>query len=401
MKRIIGMGLFALGLLGCEERELKLCDITTSSCQQSIYYADLRVRGDGYDPFGGIPPIRTISEDQYRSELQAESKQSSQTDSSQPWWDNALALLHLMPAAAESTETSIENQVSNVAAYYDPTSRKVTVIDHPLRADADPDVVKTENMITLAHELVHALQDREMVLKIEPESTDELFAMKAQIEGDSTLYEYLFWVELDPSVKDRLPDALSYTTRLRTLYTDNFEKLGPPLLAALYLVYPFGGMWMSEHYKEGGNSAVRHAYAKAPKRSLEYLLPFGSTAPVSQSDCQPIVPQTQGFVTRGMDTFGAAQFFGYLMGWGTSGDDALAAARLWRGDAVFVAYNATTKKTAVSWRIELSAPISDKVLTQITTTNGPRILQEGSTLLITASDDGTVTESWKPSSACN
>jgi hypothetical protein len=421
MKRMMALAWALLGVLGCETRELKLCDIVESDCQESIYYADLRVRGDGYDPFGGIPPIRTISEDQYRNEMQAEAartkleaeaERAAKNKAPEPWWDNALALLHLMPAAAESESAAIENQVENVAAYYEPTTRHVTVIAHPQRPDADPNDTMLNNMTTLAHELVHAIQDREMILKFDPTGLDQLFATKALIEGDAELYEYLIAIELKPKIKEWYPDPLAYTERLRTLFmadgpkiTDgsdvNFATLGPPLLAAMYLVYPLGGMWLSDYYVKGGNSAVRHAYGKAPQRSLEYLLPLGTEAPPAATTvCKPIFPSDQGFTAYGRENFGAVQVFAYLMAWGVPSAEAVAAASLWRGDVTFVSRNTETQKTAVAWRIELAQPIAASTLAQINTRNGPRGVQDGNTLLITASDDAEVAASWNPTTAC-
>jgi len=411
MKRMIMVGLGALSLLGCEERKLHLCDIATSDCQESIYYAGVRIRGDGYDPFAGIPPIRTIGEEQFRDELQAEADQAAKDPASQqPWWNSALALLHLMPSAAEVEQDAIDNQVEQVAAYYDPSTRKVTVIDHQ---KAQTDSTRLGNMITLAHELVHAIQDRELDLDIHPQTTDELFANKAIIEGDATVHEFLFALDLEPRIKQVYPDPLSYVKTLRAMFMAdgpkledgsdgvNFATLGPPAMAAMYLVYPLGGIWVGEHHKRGGNSAVRHAYGKSPKRSIEYLLPFGTVAPpVTTSTCTPHFPTNQDFVARGKDTLGAVMLYGYLMGWGVKSAEAEVTASLWRKDAMFVAYNPNTQKTAVAWRIELAQPVSAETLAYITTADGPRVVQEGSTLLITASDDADVAANWKPSASC-
>ena len=49
--------------------ELEPCNIAQSECQLDIYYALLRLRGDGADPFGGVPPIRTLTLEQYEREL--------------------------------------------------------------------------------------------------------------------------------------------------------------------------------------------------------------------------------------------------------------------------------------------------------------------------------------------
>jgi hypothetical protein len=411
MKRMIIVGWALLGSLGCEASKLQLCDITAADCQESIYLGNVRVRGDGYDPFQGVPPIRTIGEEQFRAEMKAEAEQAAQNPAAQqPWWDSALALLHLMPSATEVEQDAIDNRVEQVAAYYDPSTRKVTVIDHQ---QPQTDSTRLGNMITLAHELLHAIQDRELDLDINPKTTDELFANKALIEGDATTYELLFALELEPRIKQVYPDPLSYANKLRSMFMadgpkladdsdeTNFASLGPPYMAAMYLVYPLGGIWVGEHYKQGGNSAVRHAYGKAPMRSLEYLLPMGTTVPsVATTPCAPSFPSSQGFAARGKDTLGAVLLYGYLMGWGVKSDAAVAAASLWRGDAIYAAYNANTQKTAVAWRIELAQPISAATVAQITTSDGPRVVQEGNILLMTASDDAQVAADWKPSTSC-
>src|SRR5262249_9064928 len=56
--------------LGCGRREeLESCDINQQACQESVYYAVMRARGDGFDPFDGVPPIRTITKKEYEKEL--------------------------------------------------------------------------------------------------------------------------------------------------------------------------------------------------------------------------------------------------------------------------------------------------------------------------------------------
>ena len=189
MTRGLPLSVITLALLtGCHGRDLELCDIAQSDCQQDVYYADLRLRGDGYDPFGGIPPIRTISEDQYRAEL--EERAASSPRPAVPWWDAALPLLHLLPSTGDTQSTSIDNQVQNTAAYYSSATREVTVIRH--RSQALDENTLLVNMDILAHELVHALQDRELDLNPSPTSTDGDFARSALIEGDASLYDYLF-----------------------------------------------------------------------------------------------------------------------------------------------------------------------------------------------------------------
>jgi hypothetical protein len=398
-------------LAGCNDQALDLCDITQPDCQEDIYYADLRVRGDGYDPFAGIPPIRTISEDQFRTELEDQAaKAAAQPENAQPWWDTALVLLGLVPSTGTTQAASIDNEVQNTAAYYSLTQRNVTVISHPA-VSTDP-FEPFYNMSSLAHELIHALQDRELNLKLQPRTTDEYFASKALIEGDASLYQRLFGygVALPQGYHFTSRDPLvSFSTwRDANLSDDpnvdgNFASLGPPFFAVQWLVYPLGGVWIADRWDKGGNTAVRHAYGQAPQRSLDFLLGPGVAAPASKDiACEPTTPAEfrRNGRAYGIDSFGAVYFFAYLMGWKVPGSDSLASALLWRYDVIFVYFNQSTQKTAVLWRIELDSPLPDSVLALLTSPGGPRVVQTGTTLLITASDDPAFLATWNPGTAC-
>jgi hypothetical protein len=266
-------------------------------------------------------------------------------------------------------------------------------------------------METLAHELVHALQDREINLNIASnQSTDEYFTSKALIEGDATFYGLLFRYEIPPPAGKQFiyPNPLAYLAAMRDGMmsdqgSDDFASLGPPYFAVPWLVYPLGGFWYATRWTEGGNSAVRHSYASAPKRSLDYLLGPDVTAPASASiSCYPAVPIA--FTSSGnayaVDSLGAAFFFGYLMGWKVPAADSLSSAKLWRYDLLFYYYNQSTQKTAVVWRIELGSPLADSVLATLNTPTGPRVVQTGTTLMITASDDPTLLTTWNPGITC-
>jgi len=411
--RFLCIACTALALLtGCRDHTLAVCDITQSDCQQDIYYTDLRVRGDGYDPFAGIPPIRTISEDQYRTELVDQAAKDAQQAVPQPWWDAALLLLGLVPSTGTTQAASIDNEVQNTAAFYSTKERNVTVVSHPA-GSTDP-FQPFYNMSALAHELVHALQDRELNLKFPPGTTDEYFASKALIEGDASLYQRLFGynVTLPLGYHFTNHDPLVYFSTWRDANltdqgdpTTNFASLGPPFFAVQWLQYPLGGVWLSDRWDKGGNTAVRHAYGSAPQRSLDYLLGPDVAAPAGKKiGCEPQPAAPAEFRNSGkaygIDSFGAVYFFAYLMGWKVPGSDSLASALLWRYDLLFVYYNQSTQKTALAWRIELASPLPDSVLAPLTTPSGPRVVQTGTTLMITASDDPAFLANWNPGIAC-
>ena len=171
---------------GCGRREeLEGCDINERSCQEDVYYAVVRARGDGFDPFDGVPPIRTITKQQYAEELfpdnppqlnhkdacaPAEDDEDAGTDKPPPEddedagiddpppepkiepWDVSLQWLGLLQKSVSSGQAQAQNFLVSVAAFYTWDTQTVTIV-------SDPDICKRNpraDAVLLAHELVHA-----------------------------------------------------------------------------------------------------------------------------------------------------------------------------------------------------------------------------------------------------
>jgi hypothetical protein len=391
-------------LVGCADRSLKPCDIADPACQENIYYMDLRVRGDGYDPFGGIPPIQTKTENQYRQDLEAEAAQPAASDTT-PWWNSTLALLKLIPLAQNTTATSIDDQVTNTAAFYAWDTRSVTIVQHPNQTSDWQGQV--QNMSTLAHELVHALQDREIDLRKVSHGSDDSLSYRAMVEGDAELYERLFDYEISLPAgyhyKD-LGDPVTYFSQWRDDYfATEFATLGAPYFAARWMVYPLGGLWLANQWKQGGNAAVRHGYGHSPTRMLDLMAGSSVTPPATVPiECEPSIPSEfkDGNKPYGLDSFGASELYAYLFAWGIATDVARARALLWRNDLIFVYFNQTTQKTATAWRIELAAPLEAGLLASLSAASQVHVVQNDTTLLITTSDDPAFLASWNPSTLC-
>lgn len=403
-----GFMTFALAsALGCQSRGLAICDITQSNCQEDIYYRVLDLRGDAYDPFGGLPPIGVISEDQYRQQLIEEQAKSEQ-DGPDPW-GKALRLLHFTSSAGASPDagsgsdgsgdSSIEDQVKHVYAFYDPATKAVTVISHPSQ-DADSDLETA--MITLAHEFVHALQDREVDLNRQDfTSTDDYFSWDAMIEGDARFYEYLFMNQLfklgyTQKVMAQMPDR-----ELDYVY-EHFEEAGSPLFAARLLIYPLGARYLATAYQQGGNAAVRHAYAKAPIRTVGLLTDDGrvpSTA-TGQACAAPYVTSLPvSGKTAGADQFGALLFYTFLRGWNVDHETAFSSAQAWTGDYLRIQTATDFSTTAVAWRLEFSDQPSPALEQALTRTGELKVVADARSLLVQATDS-TTPVAWAPPSNC-
>lgn len=246
-------------LFGCKPtEELEACNVARAECQQSIYYALLRLRGDGYDPFLGVPPIRTLTVEEYEAELRG--KQPPPKDEpDEPMepveprvdpWDAALRLLKLVKPTTSSGEARVRDRVNHVAAFYSSATRTVTVIDRGGRRNDRGDT------ILLLHELVHAVQDDE-IAGWAGETTDADFAARSMIEGEATLYENLGVLELDgrdPDDADWDEFYGNWIDRRRSQMTGQAS----PFYAVGWFVYPLGGERLTDAYSRGGNAAVRH-----------------------------------------------------------------------------------------------------------------------------------------------
>jgi hypothetical protein len=400
--------------LGCTDHNFAVCDITQRACQEDIYYRMLKLRGDGYDPFGGLPPMTVISEDTYRQQLEQEAATAAQSGPNP--WDEALVLLHFTSAAsspvdagvgvdggtgvdAGASNSTIEDQVAHVYAFYDSKTKTVTVIDHPNQNDSH---VREDAMITLAHELVHALQDREFNLeKGDFNTSDEYFAWDAIIEGDARFYELMFTKDLCPLISG-CTGVMTPEEQLQA-YWSNFDQLGSPLFAARALIYPLGATYLDRAYRSGGNAAVRHAYAKAPIRTVGFLVgDDGRIPPVGTGDVCPapvalsLAPTDK---TSGADQFGALLLYTFLRGWNIDHDVAFATAQTWTGDFLRVQASSDFATSAAAWRIELSATPPTSIVQALTATGELAVTPSTNALTITVSTAATPL-AWTSPSSC-
>jgi hypothetical protein len=386
---------------GCQ-RSLVTCDITQRSCQEDVYFHDLSLRGDGYDPFGGLPPVTVITEDEYRQQLIAQAQAETAQNGPSPW-DKAMLLLHFTAATGSSAgdagvgdggasndagvdNSTIEDEVTHVLAFYSSQTKTVTIVAHPDQTGSD---AESNAMITLAHELIHSLQDRELDLSKTDsfQTTDGYLAYDTIIEGDARFYETLFANDLL-----HLGWSQSNITKLAKEqlqnYYDNFGDLGAPLFAAQDLIYPLGELYEATEYQSGGNAAVRHGYAKEPPRTVGFLVNADGTAPPvgSGNVCPAPAVALASLPTAGADQLGALPLYTFLRGWNVDHATAYATAQSWTGDFLRVQAKADLTTTAVAWRIELSAPPPATVVQALTSSGELAVKSDSQSLEITVSD---------------
>jgi hypothetical protein len=402
MNRIASRSILAalvLGGIACSKPELSSCDITQRACQEEIYFHLLSLRGDGYDPFGGLPPVGVITEDQFRQQLEQQdaAAQSSQKALDKAW-NKTLLLLHFSTSAAatnadggagnDAGSSTIDDEVAHIYAFYDPTTKTVTVISHPSQTGAH---VQEDAMVTLAHELVHALQDKELDLnKQDFHTSDEYYANDAIIEGDARFYEYLFTNDVRVMLGLGALDATTLPDQELTLDYANFDQLGSPLFAAQALIYPLGAKREATEYRKGGNAAIRHGYAKAPVHTVGLLVGSDGLVPPASSGnvCPaPYVGSLAGSTQpNGADQFGALLFYTFLRGWGVDHATAFSTAQSWTGDYLRVQASSDLTTTAAAWRIEFSQAPATTIVQTLTATGQIAAVADSLSLQITVSD---------------
>jgi hypothetical protein len=380
-------------LVACGEPEpLTACNVAEQTCQEQVYYAVLRLRGDGWDPFRGLPPIRTISVQQYRADLLG-SRPAPDPGKPAPEpkpdpWSKALQLLGLVTPSTSAAQASVDSQVNNVAAFYSPSTGKVTVIDRGRERNDRADT------ILLAHELVHAFQDKELSGTLASLDTDGGFASRALIEGEAVLYEHLAAEQIEDRSLGRAQWNQYYDGWLMAL-REGMPDQNSPYFAASWFVYPLGGGLMTAAWLDGGNAAVRRLAGSHPRFSAGYMAAASgeSAARYERSVRCRLGASVGGFDQVGADRFGAIQFYAFLARAGLSEMAAWRSALDWRDDRLGVYFDRESERTLVIWRVELAddsaaqATLTELAESGLAEERGLVVQADGAALQVAGSDD--------------
>lgn len=392
-ERILAAGALLAGtsVFGCGNPRLKPCDIGKESCQDDVYYALVRMRGDGLDPFLGVPPIRTLSREGYRKELEAQAERSAKKRAQQGKpkvnpTNVVLELLGMITPSQAPAQTAVNNEVSNVIAYYSSRDQRVTVIERP------PDSDRLADTELLLHELVHAFQDRDVGLGGKPTSSDEVFARTAITEGEAVHYEYLGVLEMKDKSADDYDWANFYHSQ-RDGRRATAARSSSPYFQMKWFVYPLGGYMTTGRWLTGGNGAIRSLQAHWPRSSLAFMLGPDAAVPKKLGlSCR--VPEAPG-ETRfsGGDVLGAVQLYALLLAQTDESQESICwdLALEWRGDNLMVFFDEATEAVAGSWRIRLSGESAAADMVDLfSETDTLRVDQQGADVVVSVASDGAL-----------
>jgi hypothetical protein len=383
-------GLLALALAACSgEAELSPCDIRRADCQRQIFLAVQSVRSGSWDPWLDVPPMRVITKDQYRAELERArmARDAANGPDEHDYFTPAFKLFHLLDPN-EPPEGESDYIADNFVAYYDAARRDVTIIDRGEGTD------RLEDSVTLAHELVHAAQERDIgFTQIDSwiDSTDSDNAVGALVEGEAVLYERLVGAMMsgeEPEVARLAQTDADWVSAVREEVAENLSPLRD---ASANLRYPLGSAYMTAAWAKGGALGVRRAFAAHPTTSLGFMR--GPARADRAKAC--LVPQLPAAYGRNAWTaLGAWGLFAFATR--LTGDDGPAwdTALTWDDDA-FRIFVGPDRALAVLWQLHFRDAIAAQAFRDLASDHLPdgvalRETEHDETLALFAASDGAI-----------
>lgn len=219
------------------------CDVHSSQCRQRIFDYVGCVRG--HSTRERQPPIEFIKLSDLLEAVQAAEMEAPDPDADAQ--RRALSLLGLVASSDVAATEAAAERVQGIAALYLPESKQVVMIEDPGGTEPSEEElglpIDVFNMSVLAHEYVHAYQDREYDLgrfqSNIPDNFDGQLAAISAIEGEATLYEYEFLLDvLDRQDADR---RKIFEALVDAAETTLAESDSPWLAARSIFPYTYGG----------------------------------------------------------------------------------------------------------------------------------------------------------------
>jgi hypothetical protein len=257
--------LAAIAVAACNpQRAFTRCDLLQESCRGAIAHATQKLRGGA----GTLPPIQVRSED----EVVADStSQTTQAQRDQFARENALLALFDLSTPGLTLAAQTQNHFDGVAAFYSPSTKTVTVIDRGQPLDDE------QSVVILAHELVHALQDQDGFLGRSTATSDAELAYSSVIEGEATVYQDLASFDIFGWQDRDIDWSGSFTHYQGVEDADAINSATPAYDASLDFVYPYGGAYVLERYRHGGQEAISAIYDAVPPSTFEVVNGFAVT----------------------------------------------------------------------------------------------------------------------------
>ena len=373
---------------GCEAIDHTPCDVRAATCQTRLFALAGCLRGEVP---GAPPPTTVISEADYAAELTAEAA-TSIPSAHLATWDWAWSTLKLAAPGGLSTQTMISEWVKFVwGVYRGGTSKDIQIIDHGAAFDA------RSGSPVLVHEMIHALQDREVDLDqfqaTFGTTTDSRLAVRSISEGEARLHETRYRASalgLDPAQVD-------WTRRFENAVARDEQNLikDPSPLTATSRAFPYewGAHYVYNRWLTGAMSGVHGLYVSPPVTTRVLMASAGTDIdldpePVPERPALPSPPA--GWTTVGADVLGAWAVVLTLTksapGTATSTLETLALA--WRADQIGI-FEGPAGAMALVWRIDLAdAASATQIAALLQGPSNVRVVLAGNEVTLAAAGDG-------------
>ena len=207
-------------------------------------------------------PVEIISREEFRSQG---ATGSNQTNESFRTFENAkFEAMFLIGEDRDSLEVEGQNRGSSVLGYYSPSKDAIVLI-------ANNESTPKLDEYTLAHELVHAVQDQQFDLaSISSQTRDGYNANNGLIEGDANYVQHLY------EQRCRNPDDAWNGTCVQPPASEGGSGGTPPNMGVYFLNYqPYsdGPKFVASLRQNGGWAAVNDAYANTPQSAEQVIHP--------------------------------------------------------------------------------------------------------------------------------
>lgn len=214
-----------------------------------------RVRGLEFEE---TVPVEIVSREEFADEEFYEA-----TSEDEVVFDNVkFQALFMINESTDSYDVQEENAGASVGGYYDPDADEIVVVSEN-RTAAEMDE------LTLAHELVHALQDQYYnISSFDRGTRDRYNARNGIIEGDANYVEYLYERRCEDEWDG---ECLFPQTEPGESGDSELANYGPYLMN--FQPYSDGPAFVRDHHEEGGWEAVNDVYETPPASSEQIIHP--------------------------------------------------------------------------------------------------------------------------------
>ncbi|WP_117594262.1 Hvo_1808 family surface protein [Haloprofundus halophilus] len=240
-------------------------------------------------------PVEVISREEYRQQ------RGGATDPAYEAWNNQVWESLLLVGEDRNVSDVMDSVYGgSVLGYYSPSEDRIVIV-----SDSETPVI---DRTTLAHELVHALQDQHFGLESGAATQDGQLARNGIVEGDARYTETLY--------EQRCGTEWDCVPRPNSGGGGGGDSGAPGVFLTIYTPYADGPQFVHELHQEGGWEAVDAVYEEKPQSTEQIIHPakYPDERPVNVSVEDRSSEEWSRFDTRPVaDTVGEASL--YAMFW--------------------------------------------------------------------------------------